>query len=99
MLRAGVHLGPPVPRTGPARVRSGRRAGPQVVRADAAAEHRQRAGHDLDAFLAQLGSRSYLLTASPGQRAEILTRARAVADAYARDGRLVVPVRTTVLTA
>jgi len=53
----------------------------------------------VDAFLAQLGSRSYLLTAPAGQRARILAGARAVASAYACDGRLAVPVRTTVVRA
>jgi SAM-dependent methyltransferase len=53
----------------------------------------------VDDFLAQLGSRSYLLTAGPGERARILAEAGAVAAAYAVAGRLTVPVRTTVLHA
>jgi hypothetical protein len=52
-----------------------------------------------DDFLAQLSSRSYLLTAPASDRARILGHASEVAAAHARDGRLSVPLAVTVLRA
>jgi SAM-dependent methyltransferase len=65
----------------------------------------------VDAFLAQLSSRSYMLTAAPGDRERILTRARETASQHAApapgpaaagpagDRRVSVPLAVTVLRA
>jgi SAM-dependent methyltransferase len=63
----------------------------------------------VDAFLAQLTSRSYMLTAAPGDRARILASARETASEHAAagpsgagpagDGQLSVPLAVTVLRA